>query len=132
MPHTKEGNMRAQIHGKLAETRNGKYSPAYENIRYHIKYGKNMCRNGFVVQEPAAADFLQNLNRKMNALHKNEVPCSPMPESGQKPYDSQINYSTDAPLAVYFPGDIDILLHGIGAKGVMCQRLQKSVTLLDR
>lgn len=53
-----------------------------------------------------------------------------MPESGQKPYDSQINYSTDASLAVASQGDIDIFTKP-GAKG-MCQRLQKSVTLLDR
>ena len=39
-----------------------------------------------------------------------------MPESGQKPYDSQINYSTDAPLPVASQGDIDIFTEP-GAKG---------------
>ena len=61
MPHTKEGEHACQIHGKLAEIRNGKYSPAYENIQYHINMGKNMCRNGFVVQNRQQQIFLQNL-----------------------------------------------------------------------
>lgn len=40
MPHTKEGEHACQIHGKLIEIRDGKYSPAYKNIQYHINMGK--------------------------------------------------------------------------------------------
>ena len=61
MPHTKEGEHACQIHGKLIEIRDGKYSPAYKNIQYHINMGKNMRCNGFVVQNRQQQIFLQNL-----------------------------------------------------------------------